>query len=256
MALTPRRDLGSDLRRLARADEQVAAERDRARDEFAALSIRRRAGLRESAGSVRARRMLRCATTSPNICARGNGSRSRSPSSLTVTEEECRQFYERSRAAVHAAAAVSREPSVSRGAGRNTAGGRRGEAEARSKRSPRVCRRARRSRSLPPKLRKMKQRKTNGGDLGFFSAARMPAGVCRGSGEAARRASRARRSRRISGFTSSQLTDAKPPRELAFEEARPEIAQRLRNEKRAAAVGDSGAASGVTAEFVRTPTRS
>ncbi len=77
--------------------------------------------------------------------------------------------------------------------------------------------------------------KSNGGDLGYFSAARMPpeffAEVEKlGIGEFSAPI------RSHLGFHLVQLTDAKPPREMDFEEVHAEIAWQLQNQKRAAAV--------------------
>ena len=77
--------------------------------------------------------------------------------------------------------------------------------------------------------------KPHGGDLGIFSAARVPP-------EFVTEITKLRVGqmspviRTHLGFHLVQLTDMKPPRELSFDEARPEIQQRLLNAKRAAAV--------------------
>jgi hypothetical protein len=77
--------------------------------------------------------------------------------------------------------------------------------------------------------------KLNGGDLGFFAAARaLPEFVP--AIEKLRVGQISAPVRTHLGFHIVQLTEVKPPRQMTFEEARPEIEARLMNDKRVAAV--------------------
>ena len=93
--------------------------------------------------------------------------------------------------------------------------------------------------------------KDGGGDLGFFSESRMPAGLIaeiqkQSPGKASAPVQSAL------GFHIFQLTDTRPPRQMEFEEVAGEIALHLANAKRASAVERlrEGLAA---AEFIRTP---
>jgi foldase protein PrsA len=77
--------------------------------------------------------------------------------------------------------------------------------------------------------------KTRGGDLGYFSSARMPEEFI-AEGEKLHRGETSAPIQSHLGFHIFQLTDTKPPRDMTFEEAKGEIALALANEKRAAAV--------------------
>lgn len=91
--------------------------------------------------------------------------------------------------------------------------------------------------------------KANGGDLGFFSAARaLPEFFAQV--EKLRVGQISPPFQSSLGFHLAQLTEVKPPRELMFAEVREEIARRLRNEERAAAVSLLAERLQV-AEFVR-----
>lgn len=77
--------------------------------------------------------------------------------------------------------------------------------------------------------------KTNQGDLGYFSDFRMPADFMM----AIRQLRVGETSRVVQtalGFHVIQLTDAKPSRQMGFDEAEPEIRTRLENEQRATAL--------------------
>ena len=91
--------------------------------------------------------------------------------------------------------------------------------------------------------------KRNGGDLGYFSAGRMPPEFIEQVAKL-RLGQISAPIRTHLGFHIVQLTEVKPPRELTFAEARAEIATRLANEKREAAVAGVVARLSV-AEFVR-----
>ena len=92
-----------------------------------------------------------------------------------------------------------------------------------------------------------------GGDLGFFAAARaLPEFVAQI--EKLRIGQISAPFQSELGFHIAQLTDVKPPRELTFDEARPEIQQQLANEKRASAVA-SITERLRAAEFVRNGAR-
>jgi parvulin-like peptidyl-prolyl isomerase len=74
-----------------------------------------------------------------------------------------------------------------------------------------------------------------GGDLGIFAAARaLPEFVAQI--EKLRIGQISAPFQTSLGFHIAQLTEVKPPRQLTYDEARAEIHQQLRNEKRAAAV--------------------
>jgi foldase protein PrsA len=82
--------------------------------------------------------------------------------------------------------------------------------------------------------------KARGGDLGFFAESRMPADFF----AAVRKMQVGRISppvRTHLGFHIVQLTDAKPSRQMSFDEAKPEIELRIENEKRQASVRDLAA---------------
>jgi foldase protein PrsA len=94
--------------------------------------------------------------------------------------------------------------------------------------------------------------KTRGGDLGFFSEYRMPpdfvaAVVKMHVGEISPPV------RTRMGFHIIQLTDSKPARQLAFEEAQREVSRKLENEKRRRALQSLVAGLVRRAEFVRPP---
>lgn len=79
--------------------------------------------------------------------------------------------------------------------------------------------------------------KTRGGDLNYFSAERMPPEFLSevmklGVGEFSAPI------RSHLGFHLVKLTDMKPPREMSFEEASPEIVRELQDQQRAAAVAE------------------
>lgn len=78
--------------------------------------------------------------------------------------------------------------------------------------------------------------KPRGGDLSYFSAARLPAEFMAEVEKMQVGEHSAPVQSRL-GFHIVRLIDAKPPRALSFEEARGEIAAALANEKRATAVG-------------------
>jgi parvulin-like peptidyl-prolyl isomerase len=82
--------------------------------------------------------------------------------------------------------------------------------------------------------------KTRGGDLGYVSAARMPAEFMT-EVEKLRVGDISPPIRSHLGFHIVELTDVQPAREMAFAEAEPEIALELRNAKRAAAVAQLAA---------------
>lgn len=77
--------------------------------------------------------------------------------------------------------------------------------------------------------------KSRNGDLGYFSAARMPPEFI-AEVEKLRLGEMSSPIRSLLGFHIIQLTDVKPPRKLSYQEARPEIQLLLGNETRAAAV--------------------
>ncbi len=81
----------------------------------------------------------------------------------------------------------------------------------------------------------MKRPKRRGGDLGYFAALRMPPEFF-AEVEKLSVASSSAPFRSNLGFHIAQLSEAKPPGKLSFEEAQPEIALALENEKRAKAV--------------------
>jgi parvulin-like peptidyl-prolyl isomerase len=74
--------------------------------------------------------------------------------------------------------------------------------------------------------------KTRGGDLGFFSDARMPADFM-AEIKRLRPGQTSKPFRSHLGFHIAQLTEIRSPRLLTFEEARPEISLALSNERRA-----------------------
>jgi parvulin-like peptidyl-prolyl isomerase len=74
--------------------------------------------------------------------------------------------------------------------------------------------------------------KSRGGDLGFFSSARMPADFFEEVGKLAV-GRRSNPFRSHLGFHIVELTEIKPARGLGFEEARAEILLTLANERRA-----------------------
>ena len=93
--------------------------------------------------------------------------------------------------------------------------------------------------------------KERGGDLGFFSAARMPAEFL----AAVQKLAPGKPGSPVRlplGFHILQLTDTRPARQMPFEEVRAEIALHLANGKRAAALGGLRQRLS-TAEFIRTP---
>ena len=77
--------------------------------------------------------------------------------------------------------------------------------------------------------------KVRGGDLGFFAAARMPSEFF-AEIEKLQPESISAPFQSHLGFHIVQLSEARPPRKLSFEEAQPEIVIALENVKRAAAV--------------------
>ncbi len=93
--------------------------------------------------------------------------------------------------------------------------------------------------------------KERGGDLGFFSAARMRPDFI-GEMQKLRPGKPTAPVRLHLGFHIFQLTDARPARQIPFEEVQSEIALHLTNAKRAAAVERLRERLSV-AEFVRTP---
>jgi hypothetical protein len=153
---------------------------------------------------------------------------------LQVSDEECRQFYEahrgefqqpqRFRAAhVFLAATEATPPNV---------------VTSKEKAIKDLAARIRKGEALAVLAAEASEdeaTKLNGGDLGFFAAERaLPEFVP---------AIEKLRVGQISapcathlGFHIVQLTDVKPPRQMTFEEARPEIEARLMNDKRVAAV--------------------
>ena len=93
--------------------------------------------------------------------------------------------------------------------------------------------------------------KERGGDLGFFSAERMPPDFI--SEIAKLRPGKPSPPVRLHlGFHIFQLTDTRPARQMPFAEVQAEIALRLTNAKRAAAI-DQLRSRLTTAEFLRTP---
>ncbi len=74
--------------------------------------------------------------------------------------------------------------------------------------------------------------KNRGGDLGWFSAARMPPDFM-AHVEKLALSERSGPSQTHLGFHILELTDTKPARDLTFEESREEISRHLANEKRA-----------------------
>jgi parvulin-like peptidyl-prolyl isomerase len=95
--------------------------------------------------------------------------------------------------------------------------------------------------------------KVTGGDLGIFSAARVPPEFV-AQLEKLRVGQITAPFQTPLGFHIAQLTDVKPPRQLTYDEARAEIHQQLLNAKRAAAVASIAERLRV-AEFTRTDTR-
>ncbi len=93
--------------------------------------------------------------------------------------------------------------------------------------------------------------KPRGGDLGFFARDRMPEEFM-AEVEKLRPGKPHPPFRSRLGFHILQLTDARPERQMAFEEVRSDIAAYLANAKRAAAV-EKLAGRLRAAEFVRTP---
>ena len=93
--------------------------------------------------------------------------------------------------------------------------------------------------------------KERGGDLGFFSAARMPPNFL-AEVEKLKPGKPSAPLRSHVGFHILQLTDTRPARQLPFEEVQRETALHLRNAKRAAAV-ERLRDRLTAAEFVRTP---
>ena len=93
--------------------------------------------------------------------------------------------------------------------------------------------------------------KERGGDLGFFSDARMPADFMAEVGKLGPGKPTAPLRLHL-GFYILQLTDSRPARQMPFEEVQGEIALHLTNTKRAAAVERLRARLTV-AEFIRTP---
>ena len=93
--------------------------------------------------------------------------------------------------------------------------------------------------------------KERGGDLGFFSAARMPADFM-AEVEKLALGKLSAPLRLHLGFHILQLTDSRPARQMPFEEVQGEIALHLTNTKRAAAV-DRLRQRLAVAEFIRTP---
>ncbi len=77
--------------------------------------------------------------------------------------------------------------------------------------------------------------KDRGGDLGWFSAARMPPDFIAEVQKLASGQTSGPRQTHL-GFHIIELTDTKPARELTFEEAREEIFRQLANEHRAARI--------------------
>jgi parvulin-like peptidyl-prolyl isomerase len=96
--------------------------------------------------------------------------------------------------------------------------------------------------------------KANGGDLGYFAADRLPEEFI-AEIEKLRVGQISAPIRSHLGFHIVQLTDVKPSRAMTFEEVRDEIALKLRNDKRAAAV-DRLAEKLAEAEFRANPLRS
>ena len=95
--------------------------------------------------------------------------------------------------------------------------------------------------------------KSVGGDLGIFSAARVPPEFVTQL-EKLRVGQISAPFQTPLGFHIAQLTDVKPPRQLTYDEAQAEIRQQLRNEKRASAVANLAERLRV-AEFTRTERR-
>ena len=167
---------------------------------------------------------------------------------LQVSDDECRQFYEANRAAFQ-------QPQRFRAAHVFLAA---------TDATPRdvVALKEKAIKDLAPRLRKGESlaalaaeasedeaTKLNGGDLGFFTAARaLPDFVP--AIEKLRVGQISAPVRTHLGFHIVQLTDVKPPRQMTFEEARPEIEARLMNEKRAAALASVEERLRV-AEFIR-----
>nr|MDQ3314063.1 peptidylprolyl isomerase [Verrucomicrobiota bacterium] len=81
--------------------------------------------------------------------------------------------------------------------------------------------------------------KARAGDLNYFSSSRIPPEFFTEI-EKLRRGQMSAPLQSHLGFHIVQLTGSKPPRRLAFEEAKSEIAQTLANEKRAGAVAQLG----------------
>ena len=93
--------------------------------------------------------------------------------------------------------------------------------------------------------------KNRGGDLGFFSAARMPEEFL-AQVENLQPGTPSAPVRLPLGFHILQLTDTRPARQMMFDEAKGEIALHLTNTRRAAAV-EKLRQRLTTAEFIRTP---
>jgi parvulin-like peptidyl-prolyl isomerase len=170
-------------------------------------------------------------------------------SAIAVSEEECRQFYETNREqfmqpqrfrATHLFLAApeatppeivaAKQKAIKALAGRI------------AKREPLAA--------LVAEASEDEATKANGGDLGFFSAARVPPEFV-AEIEKLRVGQISAPFQTPLGFHIAQLTDLKPPRQLTFDEARPEIQQRLLNDKRTAAVA-AVAERLAFAEYVRT----
>jgi hypothetical protein len=93
--------------------------------------------------------------------------------------------------------------------------------------------------------------KTRGGDLGFFASTRMPADFI-GEVEKLQPGTTSAPVRTLLGFHLLQLTDARPARQMPFDEVRSEIGTKLASARRAAAV-EQLAERLRTAEFIRPP---
>jgi parvulin-like peptidyl-prolyl isomerase len=167
--------------------------------------------------------------------------------SLAVTEEECRQHHERNRTewvqpqryrASHLfLAAPEGKPPETVEAQRKTIQ----ELAARMAKGEPLA-------ALVAETSEDEATKAISGDLGFFSPARMPPEFI-AEVKKLRVGEVSAPFQTSLGFHIVQLTDLKSARELSFEEARPAIEQRLRNNKRVAAVDELAQRLGIPANI-------
>ena len=153
---------------------------------------------------------------------------------ITVSDEECRQFYEQNReqflqpqrfraSHLFLAAPEGTPPEVT---------------DLKQKAIKVFAARIRKGEVLATLVAETSEdeaTKQTGGDLGFFSAARLPPEFITAI-ETLRLGQISAPIRTHLGFHIVQLTDVKPPHHLSFDEARAEIQRQLLNDKRATAV--------------------